>query len=340
MRLTGSELRTTRLLFAPELVRSENDAALDRVAVKHAVRVRRVPAHAARLAQQALFKASLLGYEKTVQRPATAARAAVLGAAALEPPRFLVRVDEFPHYRAWEADGPFGVAAYERFHETMHAAGVPYLVAVLPRVSREPLYPLGTESRSLTAAEVDMLARLGGEGIAFGLHGLDHRTRHISPRRRSEMCGLDSAATERLLDRGMAELAAQGIRPRVFVPPYNRFDASQLPILARRFAVVCGGPESIGLLGFHATPQWRGETVYLPSYPPFYGTGAEVLPAARRAIERRTGLWTPIVLHWEWEARDEFRVLGELARLIAPHTASWDDFLAAVDRSASEGALR
>ncbi len=294
-----------------------------------------MPGRAARTAQQVLFKVGLLGYERHVQRPLATVRASVLGSVATSArQRFLIRVDEFPHYRAWEAGGPFGVGAYERFHETMRAAGLRYMIAVLPRVSRDPLDPAGRQSRPLLADEARMLARLRGDGVAFGLHGLDHRTRHASPRRHSELCGLDLQATERLLDRGMAELAAHDIHPRVFVPPYNRFDAAQLPILARRFAVLCGGPESIGLIGFHPGPQWRGETVYLPSYPPFYGTAAEVLPAARRAIERGTGLWTPIVLHWEWEARDEYRSLAQLAALIAPYAADWEDFLAAVQRSA------
>ena len=46
-----------------------------------------------------------------------------------------MRVDEFPHYMAWDDPEGFGTARYERFHEIMAGAGVPYLVAVL-RVSR------------------------------------------------------------------------------------------------------------------------------------------------------------------------------------------------------------
>ena len=87
--------------------------------------------------------------------------------------------------------------------------------------------------------------------------------------------------TEQLLDDALAELARHEIRPDVFVPPYNRFDARQFEALARRFAVVCGGPESIGLMGFQRTPQWRGETVYLPSYAPVYGRAARVLARGR-----------------------------------------------------------
>ena len=153
-----------------------------------------------------------------------------------------------------------------------------------------------------------------------------HRTRFASPRRHSELCGLDLRETGDLLDAGLAELAAAGISTEVFVPPYNRFDAAQLGRSAERFQVVCGGPESIGQLGFQSTPQWRGETVYLPAYAPFYGRAAEVRPAVEQAIEARWGLWVPIVLHWGWEAEDGWTDLETLARVLAPYAAPWEDF--------------
>lgn len=178
-----------------------------------------------------------------------------------------------------------------------------------------------------------MLARLGADGVSLGLHGLTHRTRFKSPRRHSELCGLSLPETAPLLDAGLAELGAQGVHPEVFVPPYNRFDAAQLAPLGERFQVVCGGPESIGHMGFQPTPQWRGETVYLPSYAPFYGHAAEVLPAVQRAVEAEWDLWIPVVLHWGWEADAGWGDLERLVTAIAPYAAGWDDFLAAVGRS-------
>jgi hypothetical protein len=119
----------------------------------------------------------------------------------------------------------------------------------------------------------------------------------------------------------------------VFVPPYNRFDAAQYPLLARRFAVVCGGPESIAKLGFQRTPLWRGDAVYLPAYHPLYGRARDVLPQAERMIEQRVGLWAPIVLHWGWEQEDDYESLRRLLEVIAPCTSSWDAFLEAVRAS-------
>jgi Uncharacterized protein conserved in bacteria (DUF2334) len=258
-------------------------------------------------------------------------------------PRVLVRVDEFPHYQAWDEPDRFGTAQFERFHRIMAAAGMPYLIAVLARVSRAPLSPAGangrdghgTGSRPLTEEEVAVLRRIAGERVCFALHGYTHRTRFASPRRHSELCGLDRAQTETLIDEALAELAGCGIRPDVFVPPFNRFDARQLEWLADRFAVVCGGPESIGLMGFQRTPQWRGGAVYLPSYAPYYGRAADLLKALPRAIESIRGLWMPIVLHWGWEAQDGWESLERLIELIAPYTVPWESVLAEVQTSRS-----
>jgi Uncharacterized protein conserved in bacteria (DUF2334) len=289
-----------------------------------------------RLLEQVRYKLGALHFQSAVVDPLVAARRSTLGADATAPPRFLVRVDEFPHYQAWQQDSRFGTNQFERFHEIMAGAGVPYLVAVLPRISREPLSPGVNESRPLDDAEAAMLHRLAGERVSFALHGRDHGTRSRSPRRRSELCGLTLAETDRLLEDALAQLAEYKIHPGVFVPPYNRFDAPQLRLLARRFAIVCGGPESIGQLGFQRPPQWRGETVYLPSYAPVYGSAGQVLPAAARLIEQAVGLWVPVVLHWGWEAEAGWGALERLVNRLSGYAARWEDFRAAIERSRAQ----
>ncbi len=329
--------RTARLLLDAELAAGAlAPVALETPAARRATRVRAVPPRPMRVAEQVRYKLGRLDFETAVAEPLLAARRAALVTRPAAP-RFLVRVDEFPHYLAWDDPERYGTAGFERFHEIMAGAGVPYLVAVLPRVAREPLSPTASGSRSLEPGEVAMLRRLSGERVAFGLHGRDHRTRFTSPRRHSELCGLSPAATEELLEDGLAELARHEIRPKVFVPPYNRFDAGQFEALARRFEVVCGGPESIGTMGFHRTPQWRGEAVYLPSYAPVYGRAADVLPAVERAIERAAGLWVPVVLHWGWEMQAGWGDLERLAERIAPYAAGWEELHGAIQRSRAPG---
>jgi hypothetical protein len=321
--------RSARLLLGPD---APADATELR-AVRGALRQRPVPAAPVRFAQRVQRKLGRLEYEQAVEEPLMAARRAALGAEAEGPPRFLVRVDEFPHYMASDEPARYGTERYLQFHELMRDAGVPYLVAVLPRVSNASLDPAATGWRPLLDDERALLAKMPGEGVAYGLHGLDHRTRHASPRRHSELCGLSVAATEELLAAALAELEPSGIRPRVFVPPYNRFDAGQYDVLARSFDVVCGGPETVGLLGFQRTPVWRGDAVYLPSYHPLYGHAGEVREGARGMIGRRSALWAPVVLHWGWEADEGWGELRALLAEIAPYAARWEDFLAEVDAS-------
>jgi peptidoglycan/xylan/chitin deacetylase (PgdA/CDA1 family) len=208
-------------------------------------------------------------------------------------------------------------------------------VAVSPRVARDYLDPDGTESRPLDDRELDLLRRLAADGVSFAMHGYDHRTRSREPRRRSELAGLTPAAIEELLERSAGGLAQAGVEARVFVPPFNRFDADHYPVLARRFDVVCGGPETVPVLGFHRTPLWRGDAVYLPSYPPLYGRALEVAAALERLLDAGTAIWAPVTLHWGWEADDGWRGLRRLVRVLAGCAVPWPDFLGALRTSAA-----
>jgi hypothetical protein len=242
----------------------------------------------------------------------------------------LVRVDEFPHAGAFDSSGRFGTGAFKRFHAVLAEAGVPYLLAVTPHVSRDYLDPAQNEWRPVEDTEIAELEDLKRGNVTFGLHGLDHRTRHANPRRHSEFCGLGIDETEERIDLARSIFAEIGIETPVFVPPFNRFDAAQYAPLADRFDVVCGGPESIRLLGFQPTPIRLGKTVYLPSYAPLYGRASAVLPGIERMIEAEEALWAPITLHWGWELDDDFAGLQRLCDRLAGLATDWERFLDAV----------
>jgi len=287
----------------------------------------------ARTAQRLAMKRGRLDWERSWLEPLMAARGKVLGESAGGPPRFLVRVDEFPYYTSF--DRPQDVEMSYRFHDVMAAAGLPHLMSVLPQLTHDPLTVGSSGGRALGAREIELLERMRGDGVTFAQHGTTHRTLFESPRRRSELCGLTPAEAEAVLEDGRQRLVAAGIAStRIFVPPFNRFDAAQYPMLAGRFSVICGGPESVALMGFQGGPLWREEAVYLPCYAPLYSNARTILPMAQRMIERQPGTWIPIVLHTSWEQEDEFASLKRLAELIAPFTASWEELLAEVDRSA------
>jgi hypothetical protein len=266
-------------------------------------------------------------------KTAVSLRRAVMKGAAGGPPRVLLRVDEFPQAYARDDPDRFGTEAYARFHDVLASAGVPYLVAVLPRIAHDYLNPAGDDGDPLDDGEIAMLARLAAERVAFGLHAHTHRTRDAHPRRHSAIAGMSATQLEHALDQAEATLAALGIEPRVFVPPFNRFDPAHYPILAERYSVVCGGPESVRVMGLQPSPSWIGEAVYLPSYAPIYARARTIVPVVEALVAAQAAVWLPITLHPGWEREDELRGLTELARAIAPLARTWDEFLGAVDRS-------
>ena len=301
-------------------------------AVRRALRTRWVPPLPGRVAQRIAMKVGRLSYEEQWLGPVQAARRGALGGEAVGPPRLLVRVDEFPYYSGFD-DPKFGLEASRRFHAVMAEVGVPHLMSVVPQWTHEPMRPDGQGGRPLDDRDVALLDQMRADGVTFAQHGRDHRTRYTDPRRQSELCGLAPDSLQELLSEGRGQLAAAGVQPRIFVPPFNRFDASQWPVLAGNFDVVTGGPESVVQMGFHGGPQWRGEAVYLPCYAPLYDTAAAVLPAVEALIDQQIATWVPVVLHMGWEIDDSYAALRRLAERIAPFAASWDDFLDDVDRS-------
>jgi hypothetical protein len=326
--------RTARLAFAVELSQGTlDDAALDRSEVLNAFRPRPVPPRWRRLAERYAMKASALTYERHLLAPELAARRAVLGGGAAGTPRLLVRVDEFPDSSAYDNPTGRGLEPSRRFHAIMMEAGVPHLMAIVPQLTSRPTDPQATGHRPLGEAELEMIATMARDGVVFAQHGTTHRSRHSDPRRRSELCGLGREATGAVLDHGRAVLRGAGLAPRVFVAPFNRFDASQFGILAERFDVICAGPETVPLMGAHRGPQWRGAAVFLPCYPPLYGRAREILPVVQRLLEAQVGTWVPVTLHMGWEADDGWTALARLARVLAAYAVGWESFLVAVDCS-------
>lgn len=291
----------------------------------------RVPAAPLRAAQRIGMKLGRLDWERSWLVPLMAARQDALGDGASGPPRFLVRVDEFPYYTSFDQPGDMEMS--RRFHAVMAAAGVPHLMSVVPQLTHDPLTVGSSGGRALGSEEIELLEQMRRDGVTFAQHGTTHRTRFESPRRRSELCGLQAPDAERLLEDGRRRLAQAGVFPRVFVPPFNRFDAAQYPLLAGRFDVVCGGPESVALMGFHGGPLWRDGAVYLPCYAPLYANARTILPVAERLIALAPGTWIPIVLHTSWEQEDDFHSLARLGEAIAPFASHWEDFLAELARS-------
>jgi hypothetical protein len=94
---------------------------------------RPVPSWPARTAQRAAMKLGRLDWEQAWLGRLVEARRSVLGEASAGPPRFLVRVDEFPYYSSF--DRPSDLEMSQRFHDVMAAAGLVHLMSALPQLT-------------------------------------------------------------------------------------------------------------------------------------------------------------------------------------------------------------
>jgi uncharacterized protein DUF2334 len=335
-RVSRNALRTARLAFDAELSSGElhesDVAAMVEPGWSSERGLRNTPI--ARVAERLAMKLGALdGLTATIGH-SIVLRRRVLGTGEDRPPRFLVRVDEFPYSASWYAPARYDAAATREFHAVLVSQRLPYLLAVLPRPAIDYLDPHVEGERPLGPDELELLGEMKDQGVTFAQHGTTHRTRFRSPRRRSELGGLGEADLARLLEDGRHVLETQGITASVLVPPFNRFDARQWPELARRYAVVTGGPESVRLVGARSSPSWWGDSVYMPSYPPLYADARTILGVLDQIMRVAAGCWVPIVLHSAWEIDDGLESLRKLAGRVTEHAVEWGSFLDAVARSA------
>ncbi len=298
-----------------------------------------MPSPLSRRFQARAVRRGALSYDPDVTDPFVAARTAVLGPdAAAGRPKILLRVDGFPHHLASDRDGDRGCAAFARVHALLHDAGVPYLLSVLPWVPDSALDPGSDGWRPHDEDERALLGQLRREGVAFGVHGLDHRTRDAREDRRSELHALKGKDLTDRLDAAVQTMRDEALHADVFVAPWDRFDASQYAELAARWDVVTGGPSTVAGFGFHATPLWRGDAVYLPAYPPLVGPPRTIADAVEHLAARRTGLWTPVVLDWAQAVEGAWEDLVGFAHALAGLARPWDEFLAAIAFSRRQAA--
>jgi hypothetical protein len=305
--LTADERRSAHLLFAEELADGTVAAAdLARPEVERAVRSLQVPSALLRRWQVRQVRQGRLDMEESAG-PMLAAREAVLGPRAAGPPRLLVRLDAFPAPRA-------GVDVARAATGALRAAGIPFLLTVVPRIPAP-----GAEGgrRRHDAAEADLLEDLRRDpGVTFGVGGLDGRP----------LDGLDPADLEAALDEADPVLARYGMAPDILVPPEGRIDLRRYRALAERYALLCGGPGSVATMGFHRTPLWRGDAVWMPVHPPLAGPPSQVADAARALTRRQAALWLPVVLGL---ADLDPSGLRDVAAALTGLARPWDEFLAA-----------
>ncbi len=137
---------------------------------------------------------------------------------------------------AFRNDDPSALsdAAHERrLFEVFEHWGVPQTIGVVPNITRGDVRARGGGRAPLDSnpAMVELLVQhCAKAGSEIALHGFTHETNHFSiPSRKFyfEFARLPLAEQERLLREGVQMIEeTTGVRPRTFIPPWNRLDAN------------------------------------------------------------------------------------------------------------------
>jgi peptidoglycan/xylan/chitin deacetylase (PgdA/CDA1 family) len=250
------------------------------------------------------------------QRIRRLAQSALGVAGRPKPCRFLLRVDDFP--------SPFAdLDEFSRFHQIAVEHGVPYLLAVTPFLESNG------ERRPLSVPAVGRLHACTSEGAELALHGFSHKSRYSNYG--SELQSMPVAALRAELDRADEYLRAHDLKTVGFVAPYNTYDALTIGVLAERFPLICGGPESVVALGYRAGPSFLLRSLYVPSYRDAYDVDLDRLSRFDRLIAEGDGLTIPVTLHWANDVRGDFRAFRALCERLQGHTLRWGDFISGAE---------
>jgi hypothetical protein len=225
---------------------------------------------------------------------------------------FLLRVDDFPR---WDLPPEH----YIRFDSILAKFGIEYCLGVTPRIAKNPLDPFSKCEPGLSDEAADILKNISNR-VEIALHGLTHRVR--SHDNRSEYNGLKFSLVEKNIVEGLTLLCKKNLMSFSFIPPFNSISTSALPVLARHFKILFGGPESIATLGFHTSPSALYEMIYLPSYPPAYDRANNMINFVKHVKQIDLPLIIPLTIHWAWEESDNFNAFEKLCQELSGWTIS------------------
>jgi peptidoglycan/xylan/chitin deacetylase (PgdA/CDA1 family) len=260
---------------------------------------------------QPLDHRQVVRQQQRIRRLAATALRVTSGA---EKCKFLLRVDDFP--------SPSLVSdEFLRFHEIAAEHGLPYLLAVTPFFGMD-----GGGGRNLSEREIHILRRCSSEGAELALHGFSHRSRYRNYA--SELVSMPIGLLREELDRAETYLGSQELPTIGFVAPYNGYDPLTVAVLAERYPLLCGGPESVAALGYRAGPSFLMQSLYVPSYRGAYDIELRQLGRFDRLIEEGDGLIVPVTLHWANEASGGFRAFRAFCARLRGRTLRWSDLLA------------
>jgi len=109
--------------------------------------------------------------------------------------KVLIRVDDFPHWTKSFAD-------FKKFDKIMKKYCITYILAVTPKIAKNPKSISNNKYRELTKSEMEFLKRGEIENrITIAMHGLTHQT--TSNKKFSEYIGKDNKEIEKEIKLGL-----------------------------------------------------------------------------------------------------------------------------------------
>jgi len=223
-------------------------------------------------------------------------------------PQYLVRVDDFPSLGTRSE-------IFLRFHEILQGSGIPYILGVTPYLC----------NRELSKSEEEILYRLIGADVEIAMHGITHQTESCCVL--SELIGLNRKTLEDKFSMGFRILENLGLDPQFFIPPFNAFELDCIPVLREYFVGICGGPESVNIVGYRISPSFLADVLYVPSYFPAYGKSYMIMQFVRETLKLSEAIIIPITIHWASEIDDNFARVRLLCRFLKGHVQRWSDLV-------------
>jgi glycosyltransferase involved in cell wall biosynthesis len=200
----------------------------------------------------------------------------------------------------------------DRFIEIMGRKKQPYLAGV-------------TGDDLLNPAHAPIIERLRKSGAEIGIHGFSHQGR-FGPFE-SELLQMNYGDIMRKIDAVMGAAVFKSSPPRAIIPPFNAISGEQISFLARRFAIVTGGSETMRFSDQFAGPVAMKEGGwYVAATHPCYDKAFSILRAGIMEQLARTGGFVCIALHMTEEEKDGFAGLSRLLDALPFPAASWQIF--------------
>lgn len=208
------------------------------------------------------------------------------------------------------------------------AEGVERLCAIMAK-QKAPFLAAVIGSHLCDKRFADVLKTILDAGGEIALHGFVHKGK-FGPYN-SEILQLPFQNLSTRVEESLATLQ-DGLRPFVFMPPFNAINRDQILFLGRYFKVICGGPETARFTDKTYGPVALSNGAwYVPTFHPFYQTACKIIRA--RAFEKygRRGCNICYGVHLCDERKNGFRDFEKLIDRIAGNLTSWKVFLDGAD---------